>query len=63
MSETTPKYVYDADGRAWVYRLVSSRLERRDSTSRFWFTVEPGDFVRMIPAELRHIADILESSR
>ncbi len=60
MTITVTHYVADADGEAYEYRQVNARLERRPSVSRFWQPVTGENFLRMTPAELRHIADVLE---
>jgi hypothetical protein len=56
----TPQGVLDADGVRWIYRRVSSVLERRRSTSGIWQTVTGTMFETMTPAELRHVAMVLE---
>lgn len=55
-------YVHDVNGDIWEYRLVSSsRLERRNNTILSqWSHVDGHDFVCMTPAELRHVADVIE---
>jgi len=52
--------VRDADGAAYHYRFVCSRLERRTNFSSIWTKVCAGDFERMTPAELRYVADVME---
>ena len=52
--------ISDADGCEHEYRLVTSRLERRTIFSSIWQEVCGGHFLRMTPAELRHVADVLE---
>ena len=54
--------VEDANGKRWVYRRVSSVLERRSWSSAIWDAVQPSHFMFMTPAELRHVADVLEKA-
>ena len=53
--------VLDANGERWVYRRTSSVLERRKWGSSVWFRVTPQNFETITPAELRHVAMILEA--
>lgn len=52
-------YASSSDGKYYEYRLVCSHLERRERASKVWLFVEGVDFMRMTPAELRHVADVL----
>lgn len=56
------KYVTDADGGVWEYRLVSSVLERRKVSSSVWLQVPSLAFQTMTPGELRHIANVIENA-
>ena len=54
------RYISDARGETWEYRCVASVLERRRISSAVWSDVTGGDFLHMTPAELRHVADVLD---
>lgn len=62
MSEQHPYYCSDADGNAYEYRFVSSVLERRSLSSRYWTRVPGAVFETMTPSELRLVADCIERS-
>lgn len=59
----TKRYVEDANRQAWEYRMVCSVLQRRAFSSSVWLDVLGSDFLHMTPAELRHVADVLEAAR
>ena len=58
--ETLERYSPDGDGKQWTFRRVSSVLEMRQRGFRTWQQVMPGHFPCFTPAELRHVADVLE---
>jgi hypothetical protein len=56
------RYVDDANRQAWEYRMVCAVLQRRAISSSVWHDVLGNDFLHMTPAELRHVANVLEAS-
>ncbi len=54
------EYSKATDGHTYVYRRISSRLERRDTAYSMWSEVTGPNFLAMTPKELRHVADVLE---
>lgn len=57
----TYKLVQDRDGGSWMYRMSGATLQRkRPEATICWLHVSGMDFLTMTPAELRHVADVLE---
>lgn len=60
MAEKVERYSADPSGNQWTFRRVAVALEMRQRGFSTWQVVCEGHFVRFSPAQLRHIADVLE---
>lgn len=58
---TAPVHFYadDADGVSYEYRLVSSRVERRRTSSAMWVFLHDGEWASMTADELELIASLI----